>query len=234
MKLPGDLINKLKPVTDIYLEKRRYDSAIDDLQKLKAEFPDYDIVDYYLGVCYVNKDRYREGVKRLEKVRTSKQLGLVQLTQVNMILGLIHTEKNKLDQAEIYFRKAIEINDSSSMAHSALGYVYYLRGQFETAIQNFRRAIQLDPNNAGAHNNLGYTMAEIGINLSEAVRECRKASVLSPSSAAYHDSLGWAVYMSGDYGESVRELRKALELAPAEPVIQEHLQRAMDKRDRAK
>lgn len=234
MKLPTELTKKLKPVTDIYLEKRRYDSAIEDLLKMKAEFPDFDIVDYYLGVCYINKDQYRDGVKRLEAVRKSKQLGLIQLTQVNMILGLIHTEKNKLDQAELYFKKAIEINNTSSMSYSALGYVYYLRRQYDTAIQNFRRALQLDPNNAGAHNNLGYTMAEIGVNLNEAVRECRKAVMLNANSAAYHDSLGWALFISGDYPESAKELRRALEIAPAEQVIQEHLQKALDKRDHSK
>ncbi len=234
MKLPGELTKKLKPVTDIYLEKRRYDSAIEDLLLLKAEFPNYDIIDYYLGICYINRDQYREGVKRLETARKSKQLGLVQLTQANMLLGLIHTEKNKLEQAELYIRKAIEINNSSSMSYSALGYVYYLRKQYDTAIQNFRRAIQMDPNNASAHNNLGYTMAEIGLNLNDAVRECRKAVMLSPNSAAYHDSLGWALFASGDYAESTKELRKALEIAPEEPLIREHLQKAMEKRDKAK
>jgi tetratricopeptide (TPR) repeat protein len=151
--------------------------------------------------------------------RKSKQLGLSR-TRSND-LGLKLTEKNKLDQAELYFKKAIEINNTSSMCYSALGYLYYLRRQYETAIQDFRRALQLDPNNAGAHNNLGYTLSEIGVNLNEAVRECRKAVMLNANSAAYHDSLGWALFVSGDFAESAKELRRALELAPPS-VIQEH------------
>lgn len=232
MKIPADLENRLRPVTDVFIAKRKFDVALETLLKIKNDFPHQDVVDYYLGICQVNLNRFQKAAETFTQIRESKNITLIQLLQVNLILGLIFTEENLLDEAEKCFRKALLLNAQSSMAESALGYIFYLRGQYEAAIRSFRRALELNPNNAGAHNNLGYTLAEIGLNLSEAVRECRKAVALSPLSAAYHDSLGYAYFVSGQFGDSVVQLRKALDLAPANPEIQGHLEAALRKRDR--
>lgn len=233
MKIPADLTNKLTPVTEVFLPKRRYDVALDSLLKVKSEFPTHHIVDYYLGICYSNLNQFGEALHRFKKIINSKQLNIVQLTQVNMVTGLIQTEQNKLENAQHSFENAIKINPSSSMSYSALGYVHYLTKRYDLAIQNFKMALSLDPNNAGAHNNLGYTLSEIGVNLNEAIRSCRKAVALYPNSAAYRDSLGWAYYVAGNFAESASELQKALALAPNNETIKEHLKKAMNRRDRS-
>jgi tetratricopeptide (TPR) repeat protein len=234
MKKPADLINKLKPITDVYMPKQKYDVAIQELLKLKERFSQYHVVDYYLGICNINLNAFEEGVHYLGNISNSQQLSIVQMVQTNMILGLIYTELGEYKNAEEYFQSAIKINPRSSMCHSALGYVYYLQKRYDHAISNFKKALQLDPNNASAHNNLGYTYAEINININEAVMECRKAIALNPSSAAYYDSLGWAYYASGQFGEAVKQLQKALELSPRNITIQEHLSKAIKKRDRSR
>lgn len=234
MKLPADLTNKLRPITEVYMEKGKYDIAIKDLLRIKETYTTHHIIDYHLGLCSVNTNDFEAGVSYLEAIKQSDQLSLVKLVQTNMILGLIFTELKEYKKAETLFKYAIGINPDSSMCHSALGYVYYLIKKYDGAIVNFRKAIQLDPNNASAHNNLGFTYAEINLNITEATVECRKAIALNPKSAAYRDSLGWVYFVAGQYNEAVVELQKALEINDRNPVILEHWNKAKDKRDKAR
>ncbi len=229
MKIPKDLKSKLTPITDIYLPREKYDTALDLLLELKGKFPNFHIVDYYIGISYMNLADVSQALKYLMPLTRSNQLTILQLVQGNMIQGLIFTDAQEYDRAEQVFKAAIEAHPQSSMAHSALGYIYYLIKRYDEAIRNFKVAIELDPNNPSAHNNLCFTYAEIGININEALVEGRKAVALDPNSAAYHDSLGWAYFMAQDYNSAVKQLQKAFELYPNHPDIIEHLEKAKKK-----
>ncbi len=235
MPKTDELSRQLDSIQKNLIQKKRYDVAIEDLLKLRNDHTESDQVLYYLGVCYANTGYARKAVEHLEFIAKSEELSILQLIQVNMVLGYSYTSLEDFYNAEKCFHEVIEINPQSSMAHSALGYVYYLTKKYDLAIQNFKTAIELDPNNASARNNLGYTYAEVGINLTEAVVECRKAVALSPESAAYRDSLGWVLYTQGHYAEAARELQEALRYACAQPeILNEHLTLAIKKRDQGK
>ena len=226
MKIPAELTHKLSPITDIYIPKGKFDTALEFLDDIKKNFPSFHVVDYYRGLCLVNLNKFDQAEPILNNINQSNQLSVVQLVQTNMLLGLIHTENNKDNLAEQDFKNALKINPQSSMATSALGFVYYKFKRYDEALRHFKKAIEIDPNNAGAYNNLSYTLAEIGINVGDAVIAGRKAVALNPDSPAYRDSLGWAYYASQDYGNAVNELQKAFDLLPNHPDIIRHLEQA--------
>lgn len=231
----SELTKKLNAIQKHFIQKKRYDVAIEDLQKLADEHDNADPVLYFLGVCYANTGELRKAIEYLSVLTDSGELSIIQLTQVNILLGYAYTEMEDFYNAEMSFKRALQINPQSSMSHSALGYVYYLTKKYDLAILNFRKAIELDPNNAGARNNLGFTLAEIGINLNESANECRKAVALNPNSAAYRDSLGWVYYTMARYKEAAEELQKALQFpCGQQDVITEHLNLAVKKRDAGK
>ncbi len=233
MKKNSKLVNKLDNILDTFILKGKYKPAIEDLQAMEKESGSNDLISYYLGICFLNVDNYHKAADCLKNISTSRELSIMQIIQCNMLLGIIYTELGTYSKAEKFFKKSLEINPESSMSFSALGYVYYLTKKFDMAIFNFKKALQCDPNNASAHNNLGYTLAELGINLNEAVNECRKAVALNPDSAAYRDSLGWAMYKTEDYKAAVAELEQALKFPTKnQELIYEHLNTAIKKRDR--
>lgn len=235
MAKTSELSKKLANIQKHFIQKKRYDVAIEDLQKLGNEHDYPDPVLYFLGVCYANTGELRKAIEHLDVLTDSDELSIIQLTQVNMLLGYAYTEMEDFYNAELSFKRAIEINPQSSMSYSALGYVYYLAKKYDLSIMNFKKSIEIDPNNASARNNLGFTLAEIGINLNEAVSECRKAVALNPNSAAYRDSLGWVHYTMGNYKEAADELQKALQFpCNQQDVISEHLNLAIKKRDAGK
>jgi tetratricopeptide (TPR) repeat protein len=58
-----------------------------------------------------------------------------------MLLGHL----NKLEEAEIYLNKAIDINQDFAIAHAALGDLYFEREQFSDAEKAFRKAFSINP-----------------------------------------------------------------------------------------
>ncbi len=233
MRKNSKLQHRLDTIQDNFIDKGKFKPAIEDLLALEKEAGSHDLISYYLGICYLNTDDYNKAANCLKDIFASADLSIIQLIQCNMLLGLIYTELGSYTKAEKFFKKTLEINPESSMSFSALGYVYFLTKKFDMAIFNFKKAIQSDPNNASAHNNLGYTLADLGINLNEAVNECRKAVALNPNSGAYRDSLGWALHQSEDYNAAVKELEQALKFPTKNnELINEHLNMALKKRDK--
>lgn len=51
-------------------------------------------------------------------------------------------ETNGLDEAEMYLKRAIEIDDSMPDALVALGRVYEKKGKVDMAIENYEKAIK--------------------------------------------------------------------------------------------
>ena len=64
--------------------------------------------------------------------------------QPKLALGWIQLNRGRLDEAELWFRQALDIS-SHQEAHSQLGYIYYHQGRFDQALTRFQRAGELEP-----------------------------------------------------------------------------------------
>lgn len=56
--------------------------------------------------------------------------------------------QNKLKEAEAVYRKAIEVDEESAAAHSALAALMVTQSRNEEAVDSYQNAIMLDPENA--------------------------------------------------------------------------------------
>jgi DNA-binding winged helix-turn-helix (wHTH) protein/tetratricopeptide (TPR) repeat protein len=111
-------------------------------------------------------------------------------------------------------RRAVELDDSLSQAHSALGTVAMIHDwNFPVAEREFRRAIGLGPNDAIAHQRLAKYLAVTG-KFPEAVREARLARDLDPLSLDVSNTVGRIFYCARQYSDAIAEFRKVIELDP--------------------
>ena len=76
--------------------------------------------------------------------------------------GMILVNLGEFQKAEIYTRKAIEINPNFAMAYSNLGKIFQSRGELQKAEIFTRKAIEIDPNFAMAYFNLGNIRKDLG------------------------------------------------------------------------
>ena len=127
--------------------------------------------------------------------------------------GNILKENSKLEEAELFTRKAIRLKPNLAEAQSNLGNILINLGKLKEAELCTRKAIKLKPNLAEAHNNLGSILRDIG-RLQEAELCTRKAIKLKPNLAEAHNNLGSILRDIGRLQEAELCTRKAIKLKP--------------------
>ncbi|WP_269623964.1 tetratricopeptide repeat protein [Prochlorococcus marinus] len=127
--------------------------------------------------------------------------------------GTILRDLGKLQEAEISYRKAIEIKPDYSMANYNLGLILKDIGKLQEAEISTRKAIELNPDFAMAHSNLGLILKDIG-KLQEAEISTRKAIELKPDYSMAHYNLGLILKDIDKLQEAEISTRKAIEIKP--------------------
>jgi Flp pilus assembly protein TadD len=127
-------------------------------------------------------------------------------------LGVIFLAQNRLDDAIIYFERALEISPDHANAWGNLGAALLRQGRTAEALQDFQRALQLEPC-AKSHSDLGYALLQAG-SVSEAINHCRKAVQLEPNLAEAQNTLGLALNQSGRVDDAISCFRIAARLQP--------------------
>ena len=107
------------------------------------------------------------------------------------ILGAINSMLMDTDQAQYYYKKAIEINPSYDGAYSNLATCYRGMGNYELAIETYNQAIEINPLNSEAYNNLGLVFKDIG-KIDEAIENYSKSLEINENNVLALNNLGLA------------------------------------------
>ena len=127
--------------------------------------------------------------------------------------GLILKRLGKLKEAELFIRKAIELNPNYALGFSNLGGILISLGKLKEAELFIRKAIELNPNEAELHSNLGGILNSLG-KLKEAELFIRKAIELNPEYANAHYNLGNILRDLKKLSEAAVSFKKAIKLQP--------------------
>ena len=127
--------------------------------------------------------------------------------------GLILINSGKKEDAEIFIRKAIELNPKDSIAYSNLGGILQGLGKLQEAEFFTRKAIELNPKDSIAYSNLGGILNDFE-KLEEAEMFTRKAIELNPKFANPYSNLGNIARKYDKLEEAEIFARKAIELNP--------------------
>ena len=124
------------------------------------------------------------------------------------------TPNEAIPRAKAAAARAVDLDDSSSEAHAALGSIADAYDwDWTKAETEHRRALELNPNNAAAH--LLYACHLVSVGQREKTREeVRKAQSLDPLSPFFRAAGGLMLYFAGYREEGIQQNLKAIELAP--------------------
>ncbi|PYS80362.1 MAG: hypothetical protein DMF67_20670 [Acidobacteria bacterium] len=182
--------------------------------------------------AYVQLASYPESAEAFDRpLDFDSQLQVKSMTEAEGLacLGdlLLHTER--ADDAEVYLRRALELDEGLAAARVSLGVVRIKQGRFAEAREQLQRATALDPQNYLAHYRLADALNREGTvtgsdkisvqdfeRQTDAIRaELRKAIELAPSSLESYRLLASVELERGDKpDEAVSLLRRASALAP--------------------
>jgi tetratricopeptide (TPR) repeat protein len=128
-------------------------------------------------------------------------------------LGRYLTESRRFDEADVEYRKAIEIRPNDHIAYYDLGLEAAIRGNLDQAVQNFYKTLDLSPSFAMAHYELGNVFVREG-NLDDAIREYKETLKAIPGLVLSHFNLANALARQGKLDEAIEEYKQTLENDP--------------------
>jgi tetratricopeptide (TPR) repeat protein len=177
--------------------------------------------DGWVGIAsiYYYQNKFDEAVNLLNEAKRI----IPDEYRIYFLLGVSYQGQHKTIEAASTLEKAIQLNEKSADALTALGLVYDEMKRHEDSDSMYERAIRLDPTNHLLLNNYGYSLAERGIQLERALKMSKEAVRQQPTNQSYLDTYGWIYYRMGQYEDAERLVRKAIEFGSQSPVIHEHL-----------
>jgi uncharacterized protein (TIGR02466 family) len=127
--------------------------------------------------------------------------------------GIDAWKEGNFKDAEISFKKTIELKPDFFEAHNNLGVLLQSFDRLEDAIISFKKAIRLKSDYVEAYNNLGITEKKIG-RFEEAKKCFIQATKLNPKHISAHHNLGVILEELKKYEEAQDSYSKAIELNP--------------------
>ncbi len=113
--------------------------------------------------------------------------------------------------------RALQLNELSTEAHTALGVVRQRYDWDWTGAENeFKRALELNPNNAPAREMYALYLAAVG-RLKEAKTEINRAQELDSLSFQINRDRGEILYFAREYEQAIEQLRRTLKMNADDP-----------------
>jgi Flp pilus assembly protein TadD len=109
--------------------------------------------------------------------------------------------------------KAVDLDDTDSLAHEMLGIALMVRAEFESAVTELQLAIELNPSNGRAYSNLGYLLAMAG-RPDDGIPHCERGLALNPHdprNAHYLAMQALTQLTARRYDDAVRSAEKAVQ-----------------------
>lgn len=119
--------------------------------------PDNPRAQMYLGFTLLEQKKYPEARAWLEKSLEKDK----NLPQTFYYLGQIAQEQNDDERAIEFFKQALALVPSYSVAHAGLGISYLRLKNYPLAQQELELSVKLNPNDAKAHYNLAVLFARL-------------------------------------------------------------------------
>jgi TolB-like protein/tetratricopeptide (TPR) repeat protein len=111
-----------------------------------------------------------------------------------------------IPRAEEYYKRAIELDPNSPLAHYWYGYVLTCLGQFDGGIAEMKRALLLDPLVVAMMFNISYAHAQAGEYDSALVYVRRAEEIASDADAAWISEAKCYIHLlQGKYAEAIEE-----------------------------
>ena len=141
-----------------------------------------------------------------------------QLVPAQQSLSRLSLETGQFDQAEVSYRREIELTPEHFGPYHMLGVVLHRMARHAEAIELFMRAIQLNPNSSASYASLAIACLDLDDtseeNLAIAQANFEKAVALDPGNSECHCNLGFNYWRRARLDRALASFDKAIEADP--------------------
>ena len=119
-----------------------------------------------------------------------------------------------MKQARPYATRAVEIDDQSAEAHTALAFVNEGTWNWTEAEKEYRRAIELNPSYGTAQTRYARFQVRIPARTAEGAERLKRALDLEPASLVASDNLSQTYLAQGEVDLAIAQAKRTVELDP--------------------
>jgi adenylate cyclase len=142
---------------------------------------------------------------------------------VDVLLGLSESPQQSMARAIELAKKAISLDDSFSLAHSALGAFYATARQYDKGVAEAERAVALEPNSAENLFFLAFVLCYAG-KPEEAIPLTERAVRLNPIPLPFQlVTMAHAYRLTGRYEKAIEAAKRAIQVEPNSQLAHVHL-----------
>jgi tetratricopeptide (TPR) repeat protein len=206
-KWPDD--RTLRVVRDTLLaELGKVDEAAADLKKMfdgKSDRTTYvSLADVYeKGRKFDDMAKALDSAEKLSETDDDK-------SGVWFMRGAMYEHMNRVDKAEVEFRKVLKVDPDNAGAMNYIGYMLADRDlRLEESLNLILQALEREPGNGAYLDSLGWAYYKLG-RYEEAEKSLRRAVDKTPRDPTVHDHLAEALMKRGKIGEAVEQWQTSL------------------------
>jgi tetratricopeptide (TPR) repeat protein len=147
-------------------------------------------------------------------LRRSPALAVGGAVAVALSLGALAWGQSALwHDSETLWSRVLNVDDESSIAHSALANTLYRQNRVQEAIAHSQRAVAIAPDYPEALNGLGVGLAREG-HFADAIVEYRRALEIKPEYDDAETNWGVTLVQQNDVGGAIEHYERALAINP--------------------
>ena len=175
---------------------------------------------FKFGAAYLWSGYYDQALPYLQQVlqRTPEN------ARVLVLVGRIHLQANRMDDAEKSFRAAVAVNEQNPEAWAGLGDVYDTRKDLKQAQESYEKSLALKPDQPEAANSLGLVLANQG-QAADAKRYFEQAISLRRDFADAINNLGVLYIQQGKQNDAIAAFEYGIGVAPQDEILYMNLGR---------
>jgi predicted TPR repeat methyltransferase len=155
-----------------------------------------------------------EGSEMSSHTQVEPDAGVTELSLGDALIAAVQYHRlGNLDEAEIIYRRILDIEPDQSDTLNFLGILMLHHGRVSEALELIRKSIAIAPQYGERYNNLGNVLLAAE-RIDEALAAYTQAIALAPEHAAAYSNLGIIYRAQGRFEEAAQSYRRALEIDP--------------------
>jgi tetratricopeptide (TPR) repeat protein len=189
---------------EFYQKIKENDKAIDRLEDLIAERPDYYFAWEKLLLLYSEKGDFENLFSKGKECSTRFNRSFI----AKVLYASAAIEKGEFAIAEEELRKSkILAGDQKEMLVQVItmeGDMFYRKKEYSKSFDSFKEALKIDKEDVVVLNNYAYYLAEQGKELAEAEEMSKKVIEKEKENGTYLDTYAWILYKRGKTKDAIK------------------------------
>lgn len=211
-------------------EEKRYDTALQYLEKVAGEKSTFADVFNMLGLIYYNNSRFEDAINSFKKALEINP----NYTEVSLNLAVVYNELGQFDKSSDIYMMAKEarkethsyldpyVKGKLANMHAGLGTIYKDLGFYNEAVGEYQKALLLRPEFVDLKSDLGAVYRDMK-DYANAIRELEEAINLNPDYPMSRIQLGLTYYTMGQHEKAKTEWLKVLRKSPDNKMAQMYM-----------